>query len=80
MVSGLSGAFVVLASSAFADLGHPLLVDLAFAAWLAYTVTFTFVRYGVLDQARRAPSMKAGCCRRVLGKIDLQGSALFDLR
>jgi hypothetical protein len=53
---GLSGAFVVLASSAFADLGHPLLVDLAFAGWLAYTITFTFVRYGVLDQAKRKSS------------------------
>jgi len=54
----LSGVFVVVAAAVFADLGHTLLVDFAFAAWLAYTVTFTFVRYGVLDQARRAPSIK----------------------
>jgi hypothetical protein len=49
----LSSVLVVVASAAFAGLGHTLLVDFAFAAWLAYTVTFTFVRYGVLDQASR---------------------------
>jgi hypothetical protein len=54
----LAGVFVVVAAAVFADLGHTLLVDFAFAAWLAYTVTFTFVRYGVLDQARRASSLE----------------------
>jgi len=49
----LSCVFVLLASLGFADQGHALLLDLAFTLWLAYTVTFTFVRYGVLDQARR---------------------------
>ena len=56
----LSGTLLVLASSAFAGLGHTLLVDFAFAAWLAYTVTFTFVRYGVLDQARRTSKPAEG--------------------
>ena len=33
-----------------------LILDLLFAAWLAYTMAYTFVRYGVLDEARRASS------------------------
>jgi hypothetical protein len=48
---------VVVASLGFAGLGHRLIYDLVFAVWLAYTVSFTFVRYGVLDQARRTSSV-----------------------
>ena len=52
----VAGVFVVLASAAFANGGHRLLYDLGFAVWLGYTTTFTFVRYGVLDQERRTQS------------------------
>jgi hypothetical protein len=50
---GLSCALVVLASVAIADEGFGLVVDLVIAGWLTYTMAFTFVRYGVIDQARR---------------------------
>jgi hypothetical protein len=43
---------VVLASLGFAGLGHELIYDLMFAAWLAYAMAFTYVRYGVRDRAR----------------------------
>jgi hypothetical protein len=44
---------VVLAGSlSFAEQGHPALVDLAVALWLAYITTFTFVRYGLVDRPR----------------------------
>ena len=49
----LSGAFVLVTSLGFAGLGHAVVYDLAFATWLAYLTAFTFVRYGVLDSARR---------------------------
>jgi hypothetical protein len=63
----LSSIFVVLASAAFSGLGNALIVDLAFAGWLAYTVTFTIVRYGVLDHARR-PSNPARTSSPASGK------------
>jgi uncharacterized membrane protein YfcA len=44
---------VVAASVAFAAEVHGLVYDLVFAAWMAYMVAYTFVRYGVMDQARR---------------------------
>jgi len=50
---GVSGALVVLLSVAFAAQGYGLVVDLAFVAWLTYTVAFTVVRYGVVDGGRR---------------------------
>jgi hypothetical protein len=40
---------VVGASLAFAGLGHRLIYDLLFAAWLAYLFALTYVRYGVVD-------------------------------
>jgi len=49
--SVFSGIFVVLASLAFAGLGHELIYDLLFAGWLAYLMAFTYVRHGVLDRA-----------------------------
>jgi hypothetical protein len=49
----LSCVVVVLASLLFADQGFKLIYDLAFAAWLTYTLAYTFVRYGVVDQAAR---------------------------
>lgn len=52
----VSCLFVVPASLCFAGLGHAAMYDLAFAAWLAYVTAFTFVRYGVLDGARRRSS------------------------
>ena len=51
---GFSGVVVMVASILFADQGFGLIYDLAFVAWLTYTMTFTFVRYGLLDQARRS--------------------------
>ena len=50
----VSGVFVVLASLSFASQGHALIYDLAFAVWLAYAMAYTFVRYCVLDSARRS--------------------------
>jgi len=51
-----SCAVVVLASLFFADQGFKVIYDVVFAAWLTYTLAFTFVRYGVIDQARRSSS------------------------
>jgi hypothetical protein len=53
---GLSCVVVVLASLLFADQGFNLIYDFVFAAWLTYILAFTFVRYGVIDQARRSSS------------------------
>jgi len=50
----LSCVVVVVVSAAFAAEVHGLVYDLAFAAWLAYTMAYTFVRYGVIDQASRS--------------------------
>lgn len=50
---GLTCVVVVVASAGFAAEGHRVVSDLVFAAWLTYTLAYTFVRYGVLDQARR---------------------------
>lgn len=47
---------VLVASAGFADLVPRLALDLVFAAWLAYTMAYTFVRYGVVDDARRSSS------------------------
>lgn len=49
----ISGVCVLVASVAFAGLGHSILYDLLFAAWLAYLTAFTYVRYGVLDPVRQ---------------------------
>jgi hypothetical protein len=49
----IAGVFVLLASLAFAGLGHGIVYDLAFTVWLAYLTAFTYVRYGVLDRARQ---------------------------
>jgi hypothetical protein len=53
---GLSCVLVVLASLLFAEEGFKLIYDLLFAGWLTYVLAFTFVRYGVIDQARRRSS------------------------
>jgi len=45
--------FILLASLFLADQGNALIYDLAIATWLALAMSFTFVRYGVLDQPRR---------------------------
>ena len=49
----LSAVLVLGVTLSFAQRGHAIAADLALATWLAYTITFTFVRYGVLDRARR---------------------------
>ena len=49
---GISCVLVVVASVGLAGEGYSLIYNLAFAAWLAYTIAFTYVRYGVLDEAR----------------------------
>jgi len=46
----VSALIVVAASLAFAGMGHKVTYDLLFAAWLAYTLALTFVRYGVVDR------------------------------
>jgi hypothetical protein len=48
----LSCVIVVFASLVFADRGHAVVYDLAFAAWMAYVLAFTVVRYGVRDRVR----------------------------
>jgi uncharacterized membrane protein YfcA len=52
----VSFAVVLIASVAFADMIPGLVPDLLFAAWLAYTMAYTFVRYGVVDDAQRRSS------------------------
>lgn len=54
----ISAVIVVGASLVFADAGHSLGYDLLFAAWLSYTLTLTFVRYGLVDQ-RSKPAAAA---------------------
>jgi hypothetical protein len=49
---------VVITSAGFAAEVHRLILDLLFAAWLAYTMAYTFVRYGVVDDARRSSSSR----------------------
>jgi len=60
----ISCAVVLAATLAFTGGEHTLLFDLGFAAWLAYALTFTFVRYGVLDgvseRARRRRARAEG--------------------
>jgi uncharacterized membrane protein YfcA len=53
---GLSCVLVVILSAGFAAEVHRLIPDLLFAAWLAYTMAYTFVRYGAIDDARRKSS------------------------
>jgi len=47
----ISFVFVVGLSMAFASQQHRLVLDLLFAAWLAYSLAYTYVRYGVLDKS-----------------------------
>jgi hypothetical protein len=49
----LSAVLVLGVTLSFAQRGHAIAADLALTAWLAYIITFTYVRYGVLDRARR---------------------------
>jgi uncharacterized membrane protein YfcA len=49
----LSCVVVAVGSAAFSAEVHGLVYDLIFAVWMAYTVAYTFVRYGVVDQAGR---------------------------
>jgi hypothetical protein len=51
-----SFVIVMVASVGFADMVPRLTLDLLFAAWLAYTMAYTFVRYGVIDDPRRVSS------------------------
>jgi uncharacterized membrane protein YfcA len=52
----VSCLIVLVASAGFADVVPRLVPDLLVAAWLAYTMAYTFVRYGVIDDARRVSS------------------------
>jgi hypothetical protein len=54
----LSCVAVVGASLLFADQGFRIVYDLIFAAWLSYLLAFTFIRYGVTDEARRRISQR----------------------
>ncbi|HEV2647343.1 MAG TPA: hypothetical protein VGU46_13345 [Acidobacteriaceae bacterium] len=49
---------VVGGSLLFAEEGFSLGSDVLFAAWLAYLLSFTFVRYGLRDEARRSSRTK----------------------
>ena len=49
----IASGIVVLASVAFASQDHRLILDLLIAAWLAYSLAFTYVRYGVRDVPSR---------------------------
>jgi hypothetical protein len=51
--ASISMCMVLVGSLSFAEQGHPALIDLVVAFWLAYVTTFTFVRYGVGDPPRR---------------------------
>jgi hypothetical protein len=51
---GASCLLVVVTSAGLSVEGYSLTYDLAIAVWLAYTMAFTFVRYGVTDDARRS--------------------------
>jgi len=48
----ISFLFVVGLSVGFASQQHLLLLDLLFAVWIAYTLAYTYVRYGVRDKAK----------------------------
>ena len=52
----VSCLIVLVASAGFADVVPRLFLDLLFAVWLAYTMAYTFVRYGVTDDAKRTSS------------------------
>jgi uncharacterized membrane protein YfcA len=52
----ISTVIVFVAAMIFTQRGHALILDLALVLWMAYVLTYTFVRYGVLDQPRRASS------------------------
>ncbi|MGA1981222.1 MAG: hypothetical protein ABSG84_02030 [Acidobacteriaceae bacterium] len=55
---GLSCVLVVVTSAGFAAEVRRLIPDLVFAAWLTYTLAYTFVRYGVVDDAKRTFSSR----------------------
>jgi hypothetical protein len=52
----LASVAVVASSLGFSGMGLGWACDILFAAWLTYTVAYTIVRYGVLDEAKRTPS------------------------
>jgi hypothetical protein len=54
----ISTVIVFAVSLSFTEQGHALLLDLALVLWLAFTLTYTFVRYGVLDQPRRGSNSR----------------------
>jgi Kef-type K+ transport system membrane component KefB len=56
---GIASVIVVLLSVAFASQQHRVIYDLLFAAWLAYVLAFTYVRYGVLDKPKASVSREA---------------------
>lgn len=56
----LSSLIVVLLSVSFASQEHQIVIDLLFAAWLAYTLAFTYIRYGVVDSKRVRASTRSG--------------------
>ena len=62
----ISSAIVVIASLLFADQGHAIGYDLAFAAWLSYVMAFTYVRYGVRDREKRRVSSDAGSSSKLV--------------
>lgn len=55
----MASVVVVLSSLAFSGLGWRWFYDLIFAAWMAYNLGYTFVRYGVLDEVKQQDALKA---------------------
>jgi hypothetical protein len=50
--TAISAAIVIFLSLVFASREHEIFMDLLFAAWLAYSLAFTYVRYGIRDSNR----------------------------
>jgi hypothetical protein len=49
----MTSVLVVALSLTFNGLGLSWVYDILFAVWLTYTMSYTFVRYGVMDEVKR---------------------------
>jgi quinol-cytochrome oxidoreductase complex cytochrome b subunit len=65
----ISGVFLIFVCLCLGDEEYSYLFDLVIAVWLSVTLVFTFVRYGVLDQAKRDSSLQAAAAARKQRKI-----------
>jgi hypothetical protein len=53
----LASVIVLMSSLGFSGLGLGWSFDILFVAWLTYTVAYTFIRYGVMDETKRSQSV-----------------------